>query len=80
LAKTLVFELIIQALGQQRRNISLYVHRHNTVAVACYQRLGFVNTAAPEQENNRLHFMTMSVDDAIKRADQYLQQAYRSTP
>ncbi|MEW5681334.1 MAG: GNAT family N-acetyltransferase [Pseudomonadota bacterium] len=75
LAKVLIYELIIQALGQQQRNISLYVHRHNTVAVSCYQQLGFVISPPPEVENNRLYFMTLTVAAAIKGAKQYLQQA-----
>jgi ribosomal protein S18 acetylase RimI-like enzyme len=73
LGKTLVFELIIHALAQQRRDISLYVHRHNSVAVACYKKLGFVSNTTPEQENSRLYFFKLPVDDAITRAQQYLQ-------
>ncbi|MEO3865513.1 GNAT family N-acetyltransferase [Rheinheimera fenheensis] len=75
LAKVLIYELIIQALGQQQRNISLYVHRHNTIAVSCYQQLGFVISPPPEVENSRLYFMTLTVAAAIKGAEQYLQQA-----
>lgn len=73
LAKRLIHELIITALSQQRRNISLYVHRHNQVAVKCYQRLGFVFSPPPEIENDRLFFMTLPADAAIARANAYLQ-------
>lgn len=75
LAKILINELIIQALGQQQRNISLYVHRHNTIAVSCYQHLGFVISPPPEVENSRLYFMTLTIATAFKGAEQYLQQA-----
>jgi ribosomal protein S18 acetylase RimI-like enzyme len=74
LAKVLIFELIIQALAQQRRDISLYVHRHNKVAVQCYSRLGFTAGPPPEQENSRLYFMTLTATEAISRANQYLAQ------
>lgn len=75
LAKVLIFELIIQALGQQQRNISLYVHRHNTIAVSCYQQLGFVISPPPEAENSRLYFMTLTVAAALAGAERYLQLA-----
>jgi ribosomal protein S18 acetylase RimI-like enzyme len=74
LAKTLVYELIIQALMQQQRTISLYVHRHNATAIQCYNRLGFQISAPPEQENNRLFFMTLSPDAALNGSNRYLQQ------
>lgn len=74
LAKTLIIELIMQALAQQQRHISLYVHRHNDIAVQCYKSLGFSISAPPEQENPRLYFMLLSVADAISRANHYLQQ------
>ncbi|HEY0921574.1 GNAT family N-acetyltransferase [Rheinheimera pacifica] len=74
LAKTLISELIIQALSQQRRNISLYVHRHNSVALQCYTSLGFEICPPPEAENSRLHFMTLAADDAITSVNRYLQQ------
>jgi ribosomal protein S18 acetylase RimI-like enzyme len=75
LAKVLIYELIIQALGQQQRDISLYVHRHNSIAVNCYQQLGFVISPPPEAENSRLYFMTLTVAAAIAGAERYLQQA-----
>ena len=75
LAKTLIFALISQALSQQRRDISLYVHRHNTVALQCYQTLGFIIAAAPEQENTRLYFMKLDADSAVAAARRYVQQA-----
>ncbi|MDP2713935.1 N-acetyltransferase [Rheinheimera sp.] len=74
LARVLIFELIIQALGQQRRDISLYVHRHNKIAVQCYSRLGFTASPPPELENSRLYFMTLTATEAISRANQYLAQ------
>lgn len=75
LARQLIFELIIQALSQQQRDISLYVHRHNKVAVQCYSSLGFIPDRPPEQENPRLYFMTLSAADAINRANDYLAQS-----
>lgn len=75
LAKTLIFELIIKALMQQQRTISLYVHRHNTIALRCYHSLGFNISPPPEQENQRLYFMTLTADAAISAANAYLQQA-----
>lgn len=74
LAKTLIFELIIQALSQQRRDISLYVHRHNLIALQCYQQLGFNIATPPEAENPRLYFMTLPADTAITAANHYLRQ------
>ena len=74
LAKVLIFELILQALQQQKRDISLYVHRHNTVALQCYQSLGFTITSPPETENARLYFMKMKAEHAITAAANYLQQ------
>lgn len=73
LASVLINELIIVAMQQEKRPISLYVHRHNTVAVKCYQKLGFSVSPPPEAENERLFFMTMSADNAIARANLYLQ-------
>jgi GNAT superfamily N-acetyltransferase len=74
LAKVLILELILQALSQQCRDISLYVHRHNTVAVQCYQGMGFSIRPAPEQQNNRLYFMRLELEEAKRRLAQYLQQ------
>lgn len=74
LAKALIGELIIQALGQQRRNISLYVHRHNNVALQCYTGLGFKRSTPPEAENPRLYFMTLAADMAIDNVNHYLLQ------
>lgn len=74
LAKILISELIIQALSQQYRNISLYVHRHNSIALQCYISLGFTISAPPEAENSRLHFMTLTADAAIAGVNRYLQQ------
>jgi len=74
LAKALITELIIQALGGQCRDISLYVHRHNTTALQCYTSLGFKISPPPEAENERLYFMTLPADDAIASVNLYLQQ------
>lgn len=74
LARHLIFELIIQALSQQCRDISLYVHRHNDIAVQCYLKLGFTLQPSPEQENSRLYFMVLPLQDAKARANSYLQQ------
>ena len=72
LAKVLINELIISAMQQDKRSISLYVHRHNTVAITCYQRLGFSVSEPPEAENTRLFFMTLSAEHAIASANNYL--------
>ena len=72
LAKVLINELIISAMQQDKRSISLYVHRHNTVAITCYQRLGFSVSEPPEAENSRLFFMTLSAEHAIASANNYL--------
>jgi ribosomal protein S18 acetylase RimI-like enzyme len=74
LAKVLLFELIIQALSRQQRTISLYVHRHNAIALQCYRSMGFQLSPPPEQENQRLYFMTLTPEAAIRDANHYLQQ------
>lgn len=74
LAKALINELIIQALSQQYRNISLYVHRHNNIALQCYASLGFEISPPPEDESPRLYFMTLQAEEAITRVNCYLQQ------
>lgn len=75
LAKVLIAELIIQALQQQQRTVSLYVHRHNTVAIRCYKKLGFIVSPPPEHESPRLYFMTLPVEQALQCANDYLQQS-----
>ncbi|GAA0554558.1 hypothetical protein GCM10009098_22980 [Rheinheimera aquimaris] len=79
LAKVLIAELIIQALQQQLRTISLYVHRHNSIAVQCYQSLGFMLSPPPEQENIRLYFMTLQAEQALQCANNYLLQSHISS-
>ncbi|MBZ9612010.1 GNAT family N-acetyltransferase [Rheinheimera maricola] len=74
LAKQLIFALIMQALSTQQRDISLYVHRHNVVALQCYNRLGFNITTPPEEDNARLYFMTLPADTAKVSVAQYLTQ------
>ncbi|WP_215397212.1 GNAT family N-acetyltransferase [Rheinheimera oceanensis] len=74
LAKALISELSIQALSQQYRDISLYVHRHNSIALQCYTSLGFEICPPPEAENPRLHFMMLQADKAIVSVNRYLQQ------
>lgn len=78
LAKALICELIIKALSQLPRTFSLYVHRHNTIAVKLYTDIGFVITTQPEAENKRLFFMTLSPDQAIKLTNSYLQHVNHS--
>lgn len=80
LAKALIAELIIQALQQQQRTISLYVHRHNTIAVQCYKSLGFTISTAPEQESPRLYFMTLQAPQALQCANDYLLQSQIPSP
>ncbi len=72
LAKALLCELFIKALCQQQRAFSLYVHRHNQIAVKLYSALGFVMAPPPEAANERLFFMTLSAEQAIARANDYL--------
>ena len=74
LAKKLIIEMIIQALSMQQRDISLYVHRHNSTALQCYKRLGFNITMPPEMENTRLYFMTLPLEAAQSQVTQYVQQ------
>jgi len=64
LAKMLIVNLIKQAFSQQQRDISLYVHRHNVIAIQCYQSLGFTIRKPPEPENARLYFMMLSAANA----------------
>jgi RimJ/RimL family protein N-acetyltransferase len=78
LAKALICELIIKALSQQPRTFSLYVHRHNTIAVKLYTDIGFVITTQPEAENKRLFFMTLSPEQALKLTNSYLQHVNHS--
>lgn len=72
LAKLLINELIIRALQQERRDISLYVHRHNDIALRCYKSIGFSISPPPEPENNRLHFMLLPLERALTLANEYL--------
>lgn len=65
LAKILLSQLISQALETEFRPISLYVHKHNVIALKCYQQMGFVIAAPREPENPRLHFMTLTLEQAI---------------
>lgn len=74
LAKTLLCELFIKARQQPSRPFSLYVHRHNQIAVELYRKMGFAVTAPPEAENARLFFMTLNADQAEVLANNYLSQ------
>lgn len=78
LAKVLLSELFIKGLYQQHRVFSLYVHRHNTIALKLYTEIGFTVTTQPEAENTRLLFMTLSPEQAVKLTNNYLQQLSRS--
>lgn len=72
LAKILINELIIEALQQQRRDISLYVHRHNDIALTCYKSIGFRTSSPPEPINNRVYFMRLPFEQALTLANTYL--------
>ena len=72
LARTLIYELFIKALAEQQKPFSLYVHRHNTLALQLYIALGFVVTPPPEAENPRLYFMTLGVETAQVLLQGYL--------
>ena len=74
LAKTLIYELFIKALAGQQKPFSLYVHRHNTLALQLYIALGFVVTPPPEAENPRLHFMTLDAESAQVLLQRYLSE------
>mgnify|MGYP006146466103 CR=1 FL=1 len=77
LARTLIYELFIKALAEQPKPFSLYVHRHNTLALQLYIALGFVITAPPEPENQRLHFMTLEAATAHTLVQGYLSDVNR---
>lgn len=67
LSYALVLALICQALKQNAKlDFSLFVFRHNRVAVHCYQQLGFTITAQPGPEHPGLYFMQLSGADAAK--------------
>lgn len=72
LAKRLICELMLAGLAKQQRDFSLYVHRHNKIALNCYQRLGFQFAEQPEAENKQLFFMVISFADTIHLCRQYL--------
>jgi ribosomal protein S18 acetylase RimI-like enzyme len=63
----LVLSLICRALQQNPKlDFSLFVFRHNAVAVHCYQQLGFEITAQPGPEHKGLYFMQLSCKNAIQ--------------
>jgi GNAT superfamily N-acetyltransferase len=65
LSYALLLSLICRALQQNSKlDFSLFVFRHNTVALHCYQQLGFKITAQPGPEHPGLYFMQLSCDDA----------------
>ena len=67
LSYVLVLSLIVRALQQNGKlDFSLFVFRHNTVAVHCYQRLGFKITPQPGPEHKGLYFMQLRYEDAVK--------------
>uniref|UniRef100_UPI004047D95E GNAT family N-acetyltransferase n=1 Tax=Rheinheimera sp. TaxID=1869214 RepID=UPI004047D95E len=77
LARTLIYELFIKALAEQPKPFSLYVHRHNTLALQLYIALGFVITPPPEPKNPRLHFMTLEAGAANALVQGYLSDVNR---
>lgn len=67
LSYVLVLSLISRALQQNGKlDFSLFVFRHNAVAIHCYQQLGFNITTQPGPEHNGLYFMQLSYEDAVK--------------
>lgn len=72
LSAVLITELMLKALADTPRAFSLYVHRHNLPAVTLYTSIGFTLSAAPEAENTRLYFMTLSETHARELTDAYL--------
>ncbi|MDX3772791.1 GNAT family N-acetyltransferase [Chromatiaceae bacterium AAb-1] len=77
LARVLICELMLNALAHQPLDFSLYVHRHNSVALHCYQSLGFQFAAQPEMDNDRLYFMVLPAEQAIKICQTYLDSYIR---
>lgn len=78
LSRVLLTELMLKALADTPRAFSLYVHRHNLPAIALYTSVGFVVSKAPEAENERLYFMTLSEDSARQLTKAYLRDISRS--
>ena len=72
LAKILLSELVIEAQTRESRAISLYVHRHNHIALNLYQQIGFTIQPQPEAESDRLYFMTLSQQQAENLLHNYL--------
>lgn len=67
LSYALVLSLICRALQQNPKlDFSLFVFRHNTIAIHCYQQLGFRITAQPGPEHQGLYFMQLSAENAIQ--------------
>lgn len=65
LSYTLVLALICRALQQNPKlDFSLFVFRHNSVAIHCYEQLGFKITMQPGPEHQGLYFMQLSAEDA----------------
>lgn len=77
LAKVLICELMLSGLAQEERDFSLYVHRHNSVALGCYRSLGFKLASQPEMENDRLYFMTLATEQAVSICQAYLDSYIR---
>ena len=73
LAKILLYELMIKAQSESSRPLSLYVHRHNDIALNLYRRIGFTIQPQPETENDRLYFMTLSQQQTKSLLQTYLQ-------
>jgi GNAT superfamily N-acetyltransferase len=63
----LILSLIFEALQLNLKlDFSLFVFRHNTIAIHCYQQLGFQISKQPGPEHPGLYFMQLSYAKAIR--------------
>jgi len=65
LSYVLIVSLICRAIQQNRKlDFSLFVFRHNSQAIHCYQKLGFIISAQPGPEHQGLYFMQLDNEKA----------------
>ncbi len=61
LSYALILSLMSHAIQQNSTlDFSLFVFRHNNIAIHCYQQLGFQITTQPGAEHPSLYFMQLS--------------------
>jgi len=67
LSYILVLALISRAIHLYGKlDFSLFVFRHNRLAIHCYQQLGFHITSQPGPEHQGLYFMQLSYQQAVQ--------------